>query len=126
MPRVLIVDDEPRILSALQRCLRREDFELETAENATVARRVLESSAVDVVLSDHKMPGESGVDLLGWIAKNQPQTMRILMSGWTGEISESALGAAELFEVIAKPWDEESLRQTIRDALAQRSARATS
>jgi len=123
MSRLLIVDDEPRILSALKRCLRREDFEIETAENAAAARRVLETGTVDVVLSDHKMPGESGVELLAWVARTQPKTARILMSGWTGEIPEPALAAARLFEVIAKPWDEEALRETIRDALSEPAPR---
>ena len=53
---LLILDDESRILSALRRSLRREPYEILTAESVVEARRVLDAEVVDLVLSDHKMP----------------------------------------------------------------------
>ena len=63
-PALLIGDDEPRILSALRRALRREGYEIVTAETAAEALRILDERPVDAILSDHKMPGMSGVQFL--------------------------------------------------------------
>ena len=117
MARVLIVDDEPRILSALRRCLRREDFEIETVEGPLAARDALAERDFALILSDYKMPGESGTDLLAFAAETYPETQRILMSGWTGEIAEEARERAKPFAVLSKPWDEALLRDTLRKAL---------
>ncbi len=67
-PTLLIVDDEAQILSALKRTLRREGYEIVAVESAAAALRVLDERRVDAILSDHKMPGMSGVQLLERVA----------------------------------------------------------
>ena len=116
-PVVLLVDDDSRVLSALRRGLRREPILIETAANAREALDRLDGDAIDLVMSDHKMPGLSGIELLKTVRSRWPETQRILLSGWTSEIPRHDLDAADLFCVIAKPWDDDELRRSIRRAV---------
>lgn len=113
---VLIVDDEPRILSALHRTLRREGYELLTAETAERALEVVERTAIDCVLSDHRMPGMSGLELLERVASRRPEAGRLLITGWNVEISASELVRVGVREVLNKPWDDAELKRALRDA----------
>ena len=115
---VLLVDDEPRMLSALTRTLRREGYAIETAADASRALdRLAEAPSVALVVSDHKMPGKTGVELLTEVAGRWPGTARILLSGWVDEIPRAALTKARLAAVLSKPWDDAELKRAIRDAL---------
>jgi DNA-binding NtrC family response regulator len=116
-PVVLLVDDDSRVLSALRRGLRREPILIETAANAREALDRLDGDAIDLVISDQKMPGLSGIELLKTIRSRWPETQRILLSGWTSEIAKVDLDAAGVFCVIAKPWDDDELRRSIRRAV---------
>ena len=71
-PLLLIVDDEASILSALRRTLRREGWAIVTADSTAEALRVLEAQPVDAILSDQKMPGRSGLELLRHAAALRP------------------------------------------------------
>ncbi len=72
-PVLLLVDDETRILSALRRTLRREGYEILTAESVAEGLRILESREVDLVLTDQKMPGMSGLEFLAQVADRYPE-----------------------------------------------------
>jgi DNA-binding NtrC family response regulator len=113
---VLIVDDEPRILSALHRTLRREGYELVTAGTAEHALEVVERTPVDCVLSDHRMPGMSGLELLERVAARRPEAGRLLITGWNVEISADELVRVGVREVLSKPWDDAELKRALRDA----------
>ena len=120
-PVVLLVDDEPSMLSALRRTLRREGLSIETAGNANEAlARIDASPPVDLVISDHRMPGRSGAELLAAVRKHSPGTARILLSGWVGEIDPAALRAAGCAAVLSKPWDDAELKAEIARALGRR------
>jgi len=116
-PCVLLVDDEARILSALRRCLRREGFEILTAESAAEALRILDTHPVDAIISDQKMPGGSGLALLTAAARRRPDAARLLITGVTDEIPRAALEAAGVCALITKPWDDARLKATLRRAL---------
>ncbi len=115
---VLLVDDEPRMLSALSRTLRREGHVLETAADASRAlERLAASPPVALVISDHKMPGMTGVELLAEVARRWPGTARILLSGWVAEIPQTALARADVSALLSKPWDDAELKRVIREAI---------
>ncbi len=116
-PCVLLVDDEARILSALRRCLRREGFEILTAESAAEALRILDAHPVDAIVSDQKMPGGSGLALLAAAARRRPNAARMLITGVTDEIPRAELEAAGVCALITKPWDDTRLKATLRRAL---------
>ena len=90
-PTLLIVDDEAQILSALERSLRREGYEIVAVESAAAALRILDERHVDAILSDHKMPGMSGVQLLARAAEMRPDIVRMLITGWVNEIPPERL-----------------------------------
>jgi len=117
-PLLLLVDDEPRILSALQRCLRREGYEIVLADSAAAALRVLRAQRVDLVLTDHKMPGMSGLELIREIASEWPGIPRLLLTGWTAEITPAEARRLGIRALVAKPWEDADLKARLRDALA--------
>jgi response regulator RpfG family c-di-GMP phosphodiesterase len=118
-PTLLLVDDEARILSALRRALRREGYEILTAETAEEALNLLEERPVDAILSDQKMPGMTGLQLLARAAERRPEATRMLITGWTEAISPEALERLGIRALVTKPWDDARLKQTIRRALSR-------
>ena len=113
MSVVLVVDDEPRILASLRRSLRREGWEIVTAEGATEALRVLEERPVELVLSDCQMPGMTGMDLMREVAARWPQVVRVLISGWLDAVSDDELREAGVRALVPKPWDDADLKETL-------------
>ncbi len=116
-PAVLVVDDEARILSALRRSLRREGYEILTAETGEEALRVLDERSVELIRSDQKMPGMSGLQFLAEAARRCPEAVRMLITGWTEEIPREQLEELGVRALITKPWDDEKLKATLRRAL---------
>jgi len=116
-PTLLIVDDEAQILSALKRSLRSEGYDIVTVENGAAALRILDARGVDAILSDHKMPGMSGVQLLARAAEIRPHAVRMLITGWTKEIPPEQLEAVGICALVTKPWDDAKLKATLRQVL---------
>lgn len=117
-PRVLLVDDEEHILSALGRVLRREGYEILSAGTGAEALQLLEAEPVDLILSDHKMPGMSGLALLERAAGCRPRAVRMLLTGWPGEIPPRDLERIGVAALIEKPWNDGELKAALRRALA--------
>ena len=116
-PTLLLVDDEERILSALRRTLRREGYEIVTVNSVASALAVLDQRPVDLVLSDFKMPGMTGLELLAEARRRQPRVARLLITGWSQAVSPAELAAAEVATLIPKPWEDADLKRALREAL---------
>lgn len=114
-PTLLIVDDEEQILSALNRALRRESFVIETARSPEEALAIVRHSKVDVILSDQKMPGMSGLEMLAKVRAQQPEVICFLITGWAESVPEEDLAAVGVRELFAKPWDGRVLKQRLRE-----------
>ena len=115
---VLFVDDEVNILKALQRLLRQEDMNILTASRASEALELIETAPVQVVVSDQRMPEMSGVDLLAAVRERHPDIVRIMLTGYTEiNMAVDAINRGEIYRLITKPWNDEELRTTIRQAL---------
>jgi diguanylate cyclase (GGDEF)-like protein/PAS domain S-box-containing protein len=114
---LLVVDDEPNILSAIRRLLRGENFRVLTARSAQEGLELLAKDAVQVILSDQRMPGMSGTDFLGRVKELHPDTVRIVLSGYA-ELDSiiRAVNTGALYKFLTKPWEDEQLREHIRDA----------
>jgi response regulator RpfG family c-di-GMP phosphodiesterase len=112
--RLLCVDDEQLVLSALTR-LFRGDCDVVTANSGEEALRLVRDGDFHVVVSDQRMPGMKGVDLLRQIKDIAPQTMRILLTGYSdlGAIVDS-VNDGEVFRYITKPWKNDALRYTVQ------------
>jgi CheY-like chemotaxis protein len=116
-PVVLLIDDEPRILSALARALRREGYELLSADRPADALRMVEERAVDCVVSDYKMPAMTGLELLERIAQRRPHAARLLITGWNTEVDRGELERLGVHAVLPKPWDDGELKRVLRKAM---------
>jgi response regulator RpfG family c-di-GMP phosphodiesterase len=122
IPTVLVVDDEAHIVSALQRTMRREPWAVLTADSGFAALDLLARRRVHVILSDQKMPGMSGLDLLARARALQPDAVRILITGWTEEVPREQIDALGVRALLPKPWEDAILKQVVRDALAVATA----
>ena len=120
--RVLLVDDEPMLLAAMQRALRREPFSLLTATSASDALIALEREAVDAVVSDQDMPGMSGVELFALVSRRHPSTVRFMLTGKaTLDLAIDAINRGSIHRFFTKPMDPATLASSLKDALAQRA-----
>jgi diguanylate cyclase (GGDEF)-like protein len=114
---LLVVDDEKNIVSAIARLLRGEGYRILTATSAAEAYEVLAKNAVQVVLSDHRMPVMTGAKFLNSLRTLYPDTVRILFSGQVElEALTEAINSGEVYRFLLKPWDDNVLKKSIRDA----------
>ena len=113
---VLIVDDEVRSQEALRRTLE-EEFEVFAASGAEEAHALLEQESVHVILCDQRMPGTSGVAFLQQVRERYPDTVRLIISGYTEtEDIIAGINDAGIYQYLTKPWRPESLLLTVRSA----------
>lgn len=118
---ILLVDDEPRIVDALNRHLSRERYHILRAESAAEARQILERQHVDVIVCDERMPGESGSELFANVRHRFPNTIRIILTGHASlEAAVRAINEGEVYRFFLKPCDPTDLLFTIRRALDQK------
>jgi len=118
-PTLLLVDDEPNILSALTRTLRRDGYRIFTAGGADQAFQVLAQQEVQVILSDQRMPAMCGTDFLSEVKRLYPDTVRMVLSGYTDLQSVTeAINRGAIYRFLTKPWEDEPLRAHIREAFA--------
>jgi CheY-like chemotaxis protein len=114
---LLLVDDEDGILSSMKRLLRREGYEILTASGGEEGLQVLASNPVDVILSDQRMPGMTGVEFLRRAKELYPSTVRMVLSGYTELQSvTSAINEGAISKFLTKPWDDEQLKQHLAEA----------
>ncbi|MCK9201148.1 MAG: response regulator [Gallionella sp.] len=119
--RVLLVDDEANILSALRRLLRMRGYEVFSANSGAEGLAMLEREKVDVVISDMKMPEMTGAEFLERTFSKWPDVKRILLTGHSDvNLTIAAINRGKIWRYIAKPWDEEDLVLTIQQAIAHR------
>jgi PAS domain S-box-containing protein/diguanylate cyclase (GGDEF)-like protein len=117
---VLVVDDEPGIRSALARVLRRDGYRILTASDGNEALALLALHPVQVIVSDQRMPGMSGTELFGVVKELYPDTMRIILSGYTDlKVVTDSVNRGAVFRFLTKPWDDDLLREQVRDAFSR-------
>ena len=125
---VLVVDDEPRVLDALEAILAAE-FRVLRAGHGEEALRLLDAEDAAVILTDYRMPGMSGVELLRRSQELAPGAIRIVLTAYTDVDSlMDAINTGRIYHFIPKPWDPNELLVVIRRAaeryaLAQENAR---
>lgn len=115
--KILFVDDEPKVLQGIVRMLRsmREEWEVDTAESGEEALHKLEQSPADVLVSDMRMPGMDGAQLLTEVMKRHPQIIRIVLSGQSDQDTVMrSIGPTHQY--LSKPCDTDTLKRTIQRA----------
>ncbi|WP_412480334.1 response regulator [Azonexus sp. IMCC34839] len=114
---LLLVDDEESILSSLRRMLRRDGYQIVTATSGDEGLKRLAEAPVGVILSDQRMPGMTGTEFLSIVKESYPETIRMVLSGYTdiNSITE-AINRGAIYKFLTKPWDDELLRGHIAEA----------
>ncbi|MEZ2228235.1 SpoIIE family protein phosphatase [Microcoleus sp.] len=115
--KLMVVDDEPDNLDLLYRTFRR-DFQVYKADSALTALEVLDAQGeMAVIISDQRMPEMNGTEFLGKTVERFPDTIRILLTGYTDvEDLVEAINSGQVFKYITKPWNPEELKLVINQA----------
>jgi adenylate cyclase len=117
-PSILVVDDEPDNLDLLYRTFHRE-FRVLRAENGPAALEILaEAGEVAVIISDQRMPLMSGTEFLSLTATQYPDTIRIILTGYTDVVDlVEAINSGKVFKYVTKPWADDELKAVVRQAM---------
>jgi len=115
---ILCVDDETQILSSLKRLFRRAGHTIVVASSASEGLEVLNTQEIDLVISDMRMPEMDGNHFLSEVASRWPQTVRMLLTGYSDmESTVGAINNGHIYRYIAKPWDDTDLLMCVKGAL---------
>ena len=115
---MLCVDEKKEILSSVKRLLRKEGYHLHTASSAQEGFEIFKTQKIHLVISDHRMSGMSGTDFLSKIKEMYPDTIRILLTGYTQIDSiKDSVNKGHIYKFFLKPWNDEHLKIEIRKAL---------
>lgn len=115
--KVLLIDDEPANLRLLNRVLG-SDYQTFLAESGSEGIKVLEEEELSLVISDQRMPGMSGVQVLQEALRLQPEAVRILLTGYTDiQALIDAINSGQIYKYVQKPWDADDLKITVKRAI---------
>ncbi len=114
---LLLVDDEPNVISALKRAFFNEDYEILSANSGREALGILAANPVQVIISDEKMPGMSGAEFLSEAKKVRPETVRFMLTGQASvDAAMMAINEGEIYRFFTKPWDDVQLMFAVKSA----------
>jgi len=121
MKKVLFVDDEKSILVALRRLCRNTGWDIYTAESGDEGLTIINEHAIDLVVSDMRMPKMNGAEFLEQVVEQSPSTVRILLTGYS-EVTATlaAIDKGKIFCHCTKPWDNDEFREILNEAIASR------
>ncbi|MDP2785493.1 MAG: EAL domain-containing protein [Sulfurimicrobium sp.] len=118
---LLLLDDEPKILTALQRALRREGYRIFATTSPAEAFEILARNSVGVIVSDQRMPEMSGTEFLTRVRELYPDTVRIVLSGYADLTSiAEAVNHGAIYKFLTKPWEDDVLRAQLAEAFRYR------
>lgn len=116
--QVLCVDDEQNILRAIKRALFSLDVDLTLVDSGEKALAVMKEKTIHVVISDMKMPGMTGAELLEQVAAHYPDTFRVVLTGFADiDATIKAVNQGRIHRYLQKPWDNQELINTIEEGL---------
>jgi len=116
-PSILVVDDEADVVESIRELLRL-DYRVLVATRASEAMSILRDRPIDVVMTDQRMPEMTGVELLHHVRETQPDTVRLLFTGYADVRAViDAINRGNIYRYITKPWDPEDLQVIVRDAV---------
>lgn len=115
--RILAVDDEPANLHLLRRTFR-QDYEIELAESGREGLELLRKGHFDIIITDQRMPGMTGVEMLVESRSIHPEAVRMILTAYTDvkDIIDS-INQGHIYRYILKPWSPEDLKVTVTRAL---------
>jgi len=118
--RILVVDDEEGVTSALRRSLRRDGYEISVSNDPKEALTRLKTESFDLLISDHLMPGMTGTELTRICRDRYPDMMRLMLTGQPEtQMVIKAINEGEVYRFVTKPWDDLELKVTLWMAFEQ-------
>lgn len=118
MIKIQLVDDEPNILTSLQRLLRPHHWEVHAFSDAQEALQALTEHEYAVIISDYKMPSLDGITYLQFAKQRQPDAMRMVLSGHGDRQSMmQAINRAEIYRFLSKPWEDYEIETALKAAI---------
>lgn len=119
LPIVLLVDDEPNILKTLRRLFMDEDYDIHTAGNGREALDLIEGGLRPaIIISDQRMPEMGGAEFLAKAAHLVPESIRMVLTGYADiNAAVAAINQGGIYRYILKPWNDEDLKLTVREAM---------
>jgi response regulator RpfG family c-di-GMP phosphodiesterase len=114
---ILAVDDEPANLRMVERLLRK-DYRVLTANSGEEALEILKQDQVSLIVTDQRMPGMNGTDMLRESMRDAPDAARIILTGYADvEALIDAINTSRVYKFVSKPWDPVEFRRTVEEAL---------
>jgi len=114
--KILLVDDESNVLKAIARLLR--EYDITALTSAEEALLVAKEVKFDLVISDYRMPGMNGVEFLIKLMAIQPQTIRMILTGYADlESAQTAINEAGVYRFINKPWNNVEITNAVKSGL---------
>ena len=120
-PLVVLVDDDPEILRSVGRLLRHEPYDLLSTDKPSQVLEWAESRDVDLVVADQRMPEMNGTELLGILRQRAPRTLGVILSGYPETALIVEQSGLRIERLIAKPWQNDDLKDTLRRVLESRT-----
>lgn len=120
--RLLLVDDNEELLFSLARAFRKAGYDVQSAPDAEQALTLLDGREPDLVLTDLRLPGLSGLDLLRHVRERYPQVPVLIVTAYGDEDTQQAARTHGAFALLTKPVFREELLRAVRSALATRAA----
>ena len=121
---ILLIDDEINVLRALKRVLEREGYEIHSTAESNEAIRMIDCNRYDIIICDQKMPELSGTDILEYSSNVSPDTIRILITGYSDfKVMQDAINKCRIHYFFPKPWDNDTLLDVVKKALNEKTAR---
>lgn len=118
IPAILFVDDEQPVLRSIGRFCRQKPWTTHLVNSGEDGLKLLEEQRIDIVVSDMRMPGMSGAEFLTAVREKYPETIRILLTGYSDiQALEAAINEAKIYNYITKPWDDNLLLEILEGAL---------
>ena len=122
--RLLLVDDEQGVLQALKRLFYRH-YDVVLANGGDEALTILEDDSFDMIISDMRMPGMSGAELLKTCFEKYPAMIRVLLTGYSDlDSAIKAVNEGNIYRYISKPWDNDQLRDMVAEALESKELKS--
>jgi len=121
--RILVVDDERWIRVNLKRIMEAEDHTVLMADSGEAALKILEQQAVDLVLSDHRMPRMTGLELLEAVKDKYPNTLRVMLTGFADlQLALDAINRVEIHRLLLKPYSRDQIVATVQELVELKAA----
>jgi DNA-binding NtrC family response regulator len=122
--RILFIDDDELILSALRRTLRKEPYELFFSSDPEMAMSTVKDERIDIVVSDHSMPGMTGIEFFALLVRLHKDVFRVMMTGQGDRATTvRAINDGQVHRFLDKPWNDDELKAVLTDLSLQVRAR---